>query len=220
MGLDMFLYRANKYSDNISAKELSNINSYLEWNNGYSTKCSLQEYCEVSEDDLNIGLVNKYGKDFVTRYSELDKEKKYGWNSIFEEIAYWRKANSIHKWLVDSVQGGTDDCGYYEVTKDKLEELFKTCNKVLDNSKLISGNVKNGEEYKDGKLRAIIEQGMVVEDSTVAEQLLPCSYGFFFGSVEYDQWYIDDIKYTADVIEKALKETDFENQMIIYSSSW
>ena len=91
---------------------------------------------------------------------------------------------------------------------------------MLDSSKLITGNVKNGEEYKDGELRAIIEPGMVVEDSTVAEQLLPCSDGFFFGSVEYDQWYIDDIKYTADVIEKALKETDFENQMIIYSSSW
>lgn len=220
MGLDMYLYRANKYSNNISAKELSNINSYLEWNDRYGTKCSLQEYCGVSEDNINIGLVNKYGKDFVIRYSELDKEKKYGWNSIFEEIAYWRKANSVHKWLVDNVQGGADDCGYYEVTKDKLEELFKTCNKVLDSSKLITGNVKNGEEYKDGELRAIIEPGMVVEDSTVAEQLLPCSDGFFFGSVEYDQWYIDDIKYTADVIEKALKETDFENQMIIYSSSW
>ena len=32
---------------------------------------------------------------------------------IYEDnqIASWRKANAIHKWFVDNVQDGVDDCG-------------------------------------------------------------------------------------------------------------
>lgn len=39
------------------------------------------------------------------------------------EAMYWRKANAIHKWFVDNVQEGTDDCGNYAVSKEQLEEL-------------------------------------------------------------------------------------------------
>ena len=47
------------------------------------------------------------------------------------EAGYWRKANAIHKWFVDNVQGGTDDCGNYYVSRDQLQELKKLCEKVL-----------------------------------------------------------------------------------------
>ena len=26
-------------------------------------------------------------------------------------LAYWRKANQVHAWFVEQVQGGKDDCG-------------------------------------------------------------------------------------------------------------
>jgi hypothetical protein len=47
------------------------------------------------------------------------------------EIGYWRKANAIHKWFVDNVQNGVDDCGDYKVTKEQLIQLRNTCNDVL-----------------------------------------------------------------------------------------
>lgn len=47
------------------------------------------------------------------------------------EIASWRKANAIHKWFVDNVQDGVDDCGQYKVTKEHLIQLHNTCNNVL-----------------------------------------------------------------------------------------
>lgn len=47
------------------------------------------------------------------------------------EVGYWRKANAIHKWVVDNVQGGTDDCGNYHVTREQLQELKTLCEKVL-----------------------------------------------------------------------------------------
>lgn len=55
---------------------------------------------------------------------------------ITEQSAYWRKANQIHKWFVDNVQDGNDDCKEYEVPLEQLRKLVKTCKKVLkDHSK-------------------------------------------------------------------------------------
>lgn len=38
---------------------------------------------------------------------------------------YWRKANQIHNWMVNNVQGGNDDCGLYEVSIDQILKLHK-----------------------------------------------------------------------------------------------
>lgn len=52
------------------------------------------------------------------------------------EVGYWRKANAIHKWFVDNVQEGNDDCGDYWVSDEKVDELLDICKKVLDNREL------------------------------------------------------------------------------------
>lgn len=59
------------------------------------------------------------------------------WNiSLNIEIAYWRKVNAVHKWFVDNVQDGNDNCERYYVSFDQLSELVDTCRKVLeDNSR-------------------------------------------------------------------------------------
>lgn len=48
------------------------------------------------------------------------------------EAAYWRKANAIHDWFVREIQDNKDDCGAYEVSREKLGELKKLCQRVLD----------------------------------------------------------------------------------------
>jgi len=54
---------------------------------------------------------------------------------VVEEVGYWRKANQIHKWFVDVVQQGEDDCGSYYVGRESLEELLDICKKIqADNS--------------------------------------------------------------------------------------
>ena len=50
---------------------------------------------------------------------------------ILEEQAYWRKANQIHRWFVNNVQEGVDDCGIYEVYGEQLLELVELCRRVL-----------------------------------------------------------------------------------------
>ena len=56
--------------------------------------------------------------------------------SISVEVAYWRKVNQIHKWFVDNVQAGEDDCREYYVSDEQLKELIAICKKVLENHDL------------------------------------------------------------------------------------
>jgi len=53
-------------------------------------------------------------------------------NVISYEFIYWRKANAIHRWFVDNVQGGEDDCRSYPVSLENLKELLKVVNEVLN----------------------------------------------------------------------------------------
>ena len=75
---------------------------------------------------------------------------------VVEEVGYWRKANQIHRWFVENVQSGTDDCGSYWVSREKLEELLDLCKQVRDdNSKAeellpsVSGFFFGGTEYDE-----------------------------------------------------------------------
>lgn len=54
-----------------------------------------------------------------------DKNDIYG-VSVSVNAAYWRKVNAVHKWFVDNVQNGEDDCGEYYVSHEKLQELLAT----------------------------------------------------------------------------------------------
>lgn len=155
----------------------------------YLERCdrSVWGYKDMDIDEVKKNNPNLYQtlKPFI-----VTRGNYYHWESLFEEVGYWRKANAIHKWFVDNVQDGVDDCGTYEVSKEKLENLLEICNDVV---------------YK-GK--------------QVAQTLLPTQEGFFFGSTDYDDWYMKDIKNTITILTKVLKETDFERQMVVYSSSW
>lgn len=48
------------------------------------------------------------------------------------KVAYWRKANQIHAWFVKHVQGGSDECRPFEVSREQLSELVALCKKVLE----------------------------------------------------------------------------------------
>lgn len=53
-------------------------------------------------------------------------------SEIVEEVMYWRKANHIHGWFVEKIQGGMDECQESHVGLDDLIELKDLCKKVLE----------------------------------------------------------------------------------------
>lgn len=120
---------------------------------------------------------------------EGDEENDYGAQEVIFRVAYWRKANAIHQWFVDNIQDGTDDCGEYGVTREKLEELLDLCKKII-------------ADPKSGKT------------------LMPTASGFFFGSTDYDDYYLQELRYTEERIEKILKDTALTRCDFYYQSSW
>lgn len=46
-------------------------------------------------------------------------------------VAYWRKANQIHGWFVDNVQGGKDECEEHHVTREQIQTLHDLCAKAV-----------------------------------------------------------------------------------------
>ena len=221
MGLDMYLDRVKKIGD-ATIMDIHNAESYLEWllrPSKYS-ECSMEEWCGIPESSVRMDVVDNYRKEYKTRYYGWDDKHEYGHLQFFDGVGYWRKANEIHNWFVENVQGGEDDCGMYEVSEEKLVELLNICKEVKRNSKLIKGRLRNGETYKDGKWITNWMDGEVIEDPSVAMKLLPTAHGFFFGGTDYDQWYMHDIDNTIEMLTKVLEETDFDNEAIVYSSSW
>lgn len=69
------------------------------------------------------------------------------------------------------------------------------------------------EELKE--LKRVCEK--VLQRPQEAEDLLPTQSGFFFGPTEYDEWYIQDLKDTIEIIDWALAQ-DFD--YFEYHSSW
>jgi hypothetical protein len=141
---------------------------------------------------------------------------------IVEDAGYWRKANAIHKWFIDNCANGDGDRSTMYVDSEQLQELLDTVNKVLDGSKLVKGKVVNGQTSSENGWVDNLEDGEIIEDSTLAEELLPTQSGFFFGGTNYDQYYIADLKHTKEVLEEALKDygVDGHYPEFEYHASW
>lgn len=227
MGLDMYLDKVKILTKDIPAnnllKKLGDVNNYYSWLHRpkeYQSS-SLEEWSRTSIDDVDMELVDKYQHEYKKRYSVWDKDCQYGFETIFQPIGYWRKANQIHGWFVKHVQNDVDDCGSYLVTKEQLEKLLDACEKVNACSVLVNEKVQNGYSHDDkGNKVPVYAEMKIIANPTVAKELLPCESGFFFGNIEYDEWYYEDIKSTIHILKKVLEETDFTTEMVLYSSSW
>lgn len=67
-------------------------------------------------------------------------------------------------------------------------------------------------------LRDLCKQ--VVDNKDKAEELLPNTEGFFFGSQNYDEYYFADIQLTYLNLDSQIHSDEFEESSYYYSSSW
>ncbi len=175
-----------------------------------SKRTNLRNWSHTAAGDKYKLVVTKGGKPTNIKTERV--------NYIIENVYDWRKANQIHAWFVENVQDGNDDCGEYYVPIEKLQELLSLCEQVIKASKLVSGKVTNGYRIEaDGTQTPILEDGKYIEDPSVAKELLPNQEGFFFGSQEYNEWYLDDIVRTQEILAEVLDDTDSD---YYYQSSW
>lgn len=139
-----------------------------------------------------------------------------------EEVAYWRKANAIHAWFErNCANGELGNCQYCDVSKDDLIKLMEDCQTVLKSSKLVEKEVPVQQyDYNTKDYVEIKKTLKVLDDTSVAEELLPTQDGFFFGSTLYDQYYVEDLENTVKQITEILENTDFNEWDIVYHAWW
>lgn len=87
--------------------------------------------------------------------------------------------------------------------------------------------VQNGEdncaEYyvSEEQLESLVKTcQQVLDNPELAEELLPTTSGFFFGSTDYDEWYFSGLAYTVKTLTELLNNEDFKGWDFYYQSSW
>lgn len=141
---------------------------------------------------------------------------------IIEDVMYWRKANAIHKWFVDNCGDGEDNCQEIYVSRDDLKKLLSICETIIEKCPLVKGKVKNGETFdaKTKKFIPIMQEGKVLTNIEVAKELLPTQEGFFFGGTDYDEYYMEDLKRTVEVLKPIVENMEDDYGDYYYSASW
>ena len=169
----------------------------------------LDQYLTISEyvskttrDELrpDSPKSNPLYEQLVNRRPSWVCKDSYRGISVEYPAGQWRKANGIHGWFVKNVQDGRDECQKSYVSAEQLRQLRDACEQVLF---------------------AHTEDTRPVQ--TVAEEVgLAPQSGFFFGSQEFDQWYMEDLRYTIRLINRLDTSGVFDNAWvdIYYQASW
>ncbi len=122
-------------------------------------------------------------------------------NCIRESFGYWRKANQIHKWFVDNVQDGNDDCKTYYVSTEDLEKLLNICKEVKEKAKLVDGKIKKALENVPDELEVELwsdsgvdqsddDSEVVIEDAYRHQHTLPDGQTYEDGTNSIDYFVI------------------------------
>jgi hypothetical protein len=122
--------------------------------------------------------------------ADLDLEEFSSRDSIYDEIAYWPKANQIHNWFVENLHNGVDEPLFtVMVTPENLWNLHHHCFKI------ISGKSHPADH-------------------------LPTRPGCFFGSYSYDDFYYHQVQETESILSNLLQNFNFDTRYLLYQCSW
>lgn len=120
-------------------------------------------------------------------------------DAVHPILAYWRKANAVHAWIVRELGGGIDECQRIDFPRDRMVDLIERCKRVM-------------LAHAAGGLSQ-------AADEAATQGLLPQS-GFFFGSTEIDEYYVGDLRDTVEQLTKILAVKGWGEATFFYQASW
>ena len=162
MGLDQYL-TAKKYV------------SKWDYSNDYRDKAVSQDFQDLLPMDTPD----------ITRYGQ------YAGITVEYPVGYWRKANAIHNYFVQTLGEGVDECQEMYVPRETLSDLRERCQDVIASSDM---------------------------EQMAQEVGLETVSGFFFGDTEYGEWYKEDLKLTVEICDFVLALP--EEYSLHYQASW
>ena len=165
-------------------------------------------YCGAHFEHNNIQtkvIVHKT-KDDILSTIEIDNPV-----SSFEiQVAYWRKANAIHGWFCNNIGNQENISSEVYLPMEKIVELIAVCKEAI-------------------KLYEIHDDLTDTDFLKFANDNLPPMSGFFFGSTDIDEWYLQDLQDTVKQLEELILDHEkYKNeynkvglyQSYYYNASW
>lgn len=119
--------------------------------------------------------------------------------SVVKTVADWRKHNFLVPWAESLSDRGVENCVPIVLELGDLKNLYASCKKILTAH-------DNGENWEQ-----------------VAEEELPTQSGFFFGSTDYDSYYLKDIAHVYNdlqVVFDSMKEMYIEEPIFKLMFWW
>jgi len=110
---------------------------------------------------MGLDMYFSSNKSFYKHDEKEDKQRKkilkifpdfpicdnLGYVKVEMEVGYLRKANQIHKWLVDNIQDGEDECQKSYFPEEKIKELKKVCERIILDHKLSETLLPTGKGF-------------------------------------------------------------------------
>ena len=110
---------------------------------------------------------------------------------ITEDVMTWRKVNAIHAWFIRNCSNDGET--------DDCSPLYVSVEQLKELLKACHN---------------------VIADTTKAKELLPPQEGFFFGNIEEDKYYFDELKRTVVELEKLFEKSASNLAEYEYQASW
>lgn len=177
--------------------------------------------------DIYFKRVNKIDFQFAKK---KDTQEAYDELNI-EDIGYFRKVNCLLPFF-----GYEDDCSIHPIEKCQIQDLVNTAKELLAVYDTISYQLHlqqidvnyYKEIYKDNqkmcneRCKPVFKKMEEIwkQFESVAQEKLPTTTGFFFGSQAYREYYVADLKDIVEIFTKVLDETDFDIDQIFMYCWW
>lgn len=186
---------------------------------------------------------------------QINKESEDLWKNGIEEwqsgfmdvyqVAYWRKVNFLHGWIVRNLADGVDECQEITIGKEDFETLNelvgKACDIILksnlipqkdvapdgswvakyvndDSKPIVPFKWNDNEKRIDG-----IDEGIAykLDEDACGElsEILPFEEGFFFGSCMYGVHYAWSMLELRGTLAKILEDYS-DDYDYVYEASW
>ena len=149
-----------------------------------------------------------YADKYVSRRNWLNDKDEY--NKAFDEIVFASGLND----LVDEEWTGLTvsvPVGYWRKANAIHNWIVQNCANGVDECQRIFMSRDEAQQLVD-----VCKE--VLADPSKASDLLSPTAGFFFGSTDIDEYYLNDVRRTVEIFEKVLNAKDIDG--VTYQASW
>lgn len=147
-------------------------------------------------------------KRYLYDFNNADKPLKEEMVKLFPELQVYLSGDERDGSPINEVKA---EVGYWRKA-NQIHSWF--VQNVQDGKDDCKSYYVDREQLQE--LKTLCER--VLADNSLANELLETTDGFFFGSLDYDEYYFSDLRQTVEIVNKALSLPD--SWYFEYHASW